>query len=175
MHMQKCSTWNKAITDNKYIIFLGLKSTMCLFLPVCPGMCAFAILFMCVSTSLLQSDIPSANPGPPQTCGPEKGLFVSAWDRLATSALLAPPQALADLQIPEPGQALHLCSPPQTKRPLQWADPSLSFPTDPSPFITNWVTTVRPAINVDINTFHWSKWDFPQVMHDFLLNYVIYL
>ncbi|CAB1443911.1 unnamed protein product [Pleuronectes platessa] len=64
---------------------------------------------------MIKSDVSSASPRPLQTCGPVKGLFVSVWDQSATSALLAPPPALADLQVPEPGQASHLCSPSQTK------------------------------------------------------------
>lgn len=51
-----------------------------------------------------------------QTCASQKGLFVLGWDWLATSALLAPPQTLAVVQMPEPSQASHLCSLSQTKR-----------------------------------------------------------
>lgn len=144
---------------------------------MCPGVCVFAVRFMCVSTSLLKSDVPSANPGPPQTCGPQNGFFVSVWDRLATSALLAPPQALADLQIPEPGQALHLCSPPQTKRPLHRADSSLNSlpPSIPSPSSqTGLQQSGQPLMLTSIPSIDPNE-IFPQLMHDFLLNYVICL
>lgn len=90
-----------------------------------------------------------------QTCASQKGLFVSGWDWLATSALLAPPQTLARVQMLEPGQASHLCSPSQTKR-LHCADSSLTLL-----HITNRLTTVCQGINVDFNTFHWSGWKFP--------------
>lgn len=104
-----------------------------------------------------------------QTCASQKGLFVSGWDWLATSALLAPPQTLARVQMLEPGQASHLCSPSQTKRlytVLTLLSPSFTSQTGLQQFAKELMLISIPSIDPDEN-FLSNAW-VPIELCDFL-------
>lgn len=150
---------------------------------VFPGMCMCS-LSVCVNLTFVVWRPQCESRATADLWLTEKALFVSVWDRSATSALLAPPQALADLQIPEPGQALHCRCPSQTKSlytklsPLSHYRPPTHHHYRPSQTglqqpATPWMLTLIPSIDRNKN-FLTNAWvpielcDLPRSSYGFI-------